>query len=102
MYGGADDDLTDSAPLLSHASVDPRFGIPQSASVMSMRPQNRYQLSDVGSAGRPLGQESDIGVVPGGWDSSFNTPQDEDDTNVHYGPLPTRVLRRNRTQKKVA
>lgn len=102
LYGNADDDMTDSAPLLSHASVDPRFGIPESASSMSMRPPNRYQLSDVGSGVRPQGQESDIGVVPGGWDSSFNTPQDEDDTNVHYGPVPTRVLRRNRTQKKVA
>ena len=101
MYGGPDDDMNDSAPLLSHASVDPRFGIPQSGSAMSMRPANRYQLSDAGG-GRPQGQESDIGVVPGGWDNSFNTPHDEDDSNVHYGPVPTRVLRRNRTQKKVA
>lgn len=101
LYGNAqEDDINDSAPLLSHATPDPRFGIPQSASAMSMRPQqSRYQLSDVGAQGP--GQGGDIGVVPGGWSSSFNGPGDDEDVNVHYGPVPNRVLRRNRTQKKI-
>ena len=102
FYGnGQDDDINDSAPLLQHATPDARFGIPHSTSAMSMRPTpNRYQLSDNGATG--LGQDGDMGVVPGGWDNSFNNPGDEDDNNVHYGPVPNRVIRRNRTQKRVA
>jgi len=101
LYGNAqDDDINDSAPLLSHATPDARFGIPQSNSAMSMRPQqSRYQLSDTGAHGP--GQGGDIGVVPGGWSNSFNGPGDDEDVNVHYGPVPNRVLRRNRTQKKI-
>lgn len=106
FYGTADDDLTDSAPLLNHATPDARFGIPQSASAMSMRPPpSRYQLSDSGTVPQLPGQgppDGDMGVVPGGWDQGFNGPGDEDDVNVHYGPVPTRVVRRNRTQKRVA
>ena len=119
MYGGRpDDDMNDSAPLLAHATPDPRFGIPQSASAMSMRPSpspSRIQLSDDGQrrpsgpggpgilrpGPGPHGPESDMGV-PRGWGPSFNTPGDDDENNVHYGPVPNRVLRRNRTQKKVA
>jgi len=26
----------------------------------------------------------------------------DEDNNVHYGPLPTRMVRRNKTQKRVA
>lgn len=98
--------MNDSAPLLSHATPDARFGIPQSASAMSMRPQRTgYQLSDSGAVSgqqRPGQQDGDMGVVPGGWNNGFNGPGDEDDVNVHYGPVPTRVVRRNRTQKRVA
>lgn len=102
-----DDDMNDSAPLLSHAHPDPRFGIPQSTSALSMGA--RYQLSDNGRTG-PRAQEGDMGVVPGAWDNGGHTNgygngglgADDDDVNVHYGPVPTRVVRRNRTQKRVA
>ncbi|WWD18233.1 hypothetical protein CI109_102683 [Kwoniella shandongensis] len=104
--GGQDDDMNDSAPLLNHAAPDPRFGILQSSSAMSMTP--RYQLSDNGGAGAA----GDVGMLPGRWDHGDAERQgngygnggplhDEDEANVHYGPLPTRVVRRNRTQKRV-
>jgi chitin synthase len=99
----------DNAPLLNHATADPRFGVPINNGRASPA---RYQLQDGG----------DVGVMPNrwrhdsGWDSSSqngsaapmgyglgggNEPPGEDESNVRYGPLPTRVLRRNRTQKKV-
>lgn len=75
--------MNDSAPLLNHARPDPRFGI-------GMQPQS-YQLSD-----RP-GPGSDAGVH---FDNPYgNGPQEE--SNVRYGPLPSRIVRRNRTQKRV-
>lgn len=133
----------DSAPLLNHASVDPRFGIPQSHSAMSIRPEltgqgyaydnhnrgnspapgagpARYQLNDNG-----YGPGGDVGVIPNRWKGSGAgslpggypdggasgvmpeyglggmTPPEQEENNVHYGPVPTKVLRRNRTQKKV-
>ncbi|WVR05534.1 hypothetical protein IAU60_002552 [Kwoniella sp. DSM 27419] len=107
VAGGPDDDINDSAPLLSHAAPDQRFGIPQSHSALSMRP--RYQLNDGGP-----GSTGDVGMIPGRWDDGDAEAQnngmaapgnhhapDEDEVNVHYGPLPTRVVRRNRTQKRV-
>lgn len=97
--------MNDSAPLLAHATPDARFGIPQSTSAMSLRPQpSGYQLSDVGVTAQHTGHGAggDMGVVPGGWNAGFNGPGDDDDVNVHYGPVPTRVVRRNRTQKRVA
>lgn len=120
QYFGAnnnDDDL-DSAPLLKPATMDPRFGIPQSNSAMSMRHNAnayggggggpaRFQLNDNGPAG-------DVGVIPNRWKDNGqganpmpgyglggNMPMDQEENNVHYGPVPTKVLRRNRTQKKV-
>ncbi|WWC68306.1 uncharacterized protein I206_102230 [Kwoniella pini CBS 10737] len=108
VAGNQDDDINDSAPLLSHAAPDPRFGIPQSTSAMSMNgPNGRgYQLSDTGPA---LGNGGDVGMLPGRWEDNeqqrngYAAPpnQDEDEVNVHYGPLPPRVVRRNRTQKRV-
>jgi len=115
---GGDEDIHDSAPLLAHAAPDVRFGIPQSAS----RPAVRYQLSDTG---RGAGGESDIGLPGraengveyengygngglngygnGGLNGYGGGGGDEDDeTMVHYGPVPVRVMRRNRTQKRVA
>jgi chitin synthase len=89
--GGPEDDMNDSAPLLAHATPDARFGIPG---------QRRFQLSDAGSqAGIGGAGAGDIGVVPGAWQGGAG---DEDEDNVHYGPVPNRVLRRNRTQKRVA
>lgn len=94
----------DSAPLLNHASADPRFGVPPRGGTPA-----RFQLQDNG----------DVGVLPNRWrhDSGLDNGSQvgqpygyglgggheppPDDSNVHYGPLPTRVLRRNRTQKKV-
>ena len=103
QYGPQDDDM-DSAPLLNHATADPRFGVPPRGGT-----PNRFQLQDGG----------DVGVLPNRWrhDSGMGGGSQvgqpfsyglgggqeppPDDSNVHYGPLPTRVLRRNRTQKKV-
>lgn len=108
---GLQDDETDSAPLLNHASADPRFGVPMNNGAASPA---RFQLQDGG----------DVGVMPNrwrhdsGWDNSSqngssngqpfgyglsggNEPPGQDESNVRYGPLPTRILRRNRTQKKV-
>ncbi|KAK8865591.1 hypothetical protein IAR55_000735 [Kwoniella newhampshirensis] len=106
-HNAPDDDMNDSAPLLHHAAPDPRFGIPQSSSAMSLTP--RYQLSDTGGAA------GDVGMLPGRWDNGQAERQgngygngapihggpEDDEANVHYGPLPTRVVRRNRTQKRV-
>lgn len=109
QYGLQDDEM-DNTPLLNHASADPRFGVPGGGSPAPAR----FQLQDGG----------DVGVMPNRWrhDSGYdqgrqngagtpqpygyglgggNEPPGEDETNVRYGPLPTRVLRRNRTQKKV-
>ena len=120
---GAEDDINDSAPLLSHAAPDPRFGIPQTNSAMSLRPDLRFQLSDPG-----YGHGSDIGAMTGrdggsedehmhgdgngymnghgngymnGNGNSYGGGED-DEPMVHYGPVPARVLRRNRTQKRIA
>lgn len=120
--GYQDDDLNDSAPLLNHAQVGPGFGMPPMPTPPPMMPlpQQRYTLTDGG----------DVGVIPGRWDDvaggdggqtdggagypmmggnaggngyghvGFGSTDDDED-NVHYGPLPTRMVRRNRTQKKV-
>lgn len=77
--GGLDEgDANDSAPLLNHAQ--PAFG-PGSG---SRNGRQGYQLRDDGDMGSG-------GVMPG----------TDDDVNVHYGPVPTRVVRRNKTQKRV-
>lgn len=77
LAGGQDDgDLNDSAPLLNHAQ--PAFG-PGSASGRGFQLRDD---GDMGSRGGALGA-------------------DEEDVNVHYGPVPTRVVRRNKTQKRV-
>jgi chitin synthase len=66
----------------------------------------RFQLNDGG------GQAGDVGVIPNRWKGDGqmpgpgyglggNMPGDQEQNNVHYGPVPTKVLRRNRTQKKV-
>ncbi|WRT66006.1 uncharacterized protein IL334_002957 [Kwoniella shivajii] len=112
VAGNQDDDINDSAPLLSHAAPDARFCIPQSTSAMSMR----YQLNDNGPAsnsgmGPRQSDVGDVGMIPGRWDDNENQhngyaapphmANEDDEVNVHYGPLPTRVVRRNRTQKRV-
>jgi chitin synthase len=108
QYSHQDDEM-DNAPLLNHASADPRFGAPYPSGARSPAPA-RFQLQDGG----------DVGVMPNRWrhDSGLDggsqngqpygyglggghEPPPQDETNVRYGPLPTRVLRRNRTQKKV-
>ena len=101
--GQLEDDANDQAPLLSHAHPDVRFGVPPSQSGMSLHPEPRvrYQLNDSGSqlggpgAGMGMGMGgSDLGAM--GYDQD-----DEDGVNRHYGPAPSRMIRRNRTQKRV-
>nr|ODN74974.1 chitin synthase [Cryptococcus depauperatus CBS 7841] len=116
-YGsGLDDDINDSHPLLSHATPDSRFGIPPSHSSMSFHqspsaasPAVRHQLSDVGAGdmGVPYALPNDaerqvgFGVSDGiGMGDTAGTGED-DRVNVHYGPIPARMVRRNRTQKRV-
>lgn len=92
--------MNDSAPLLNPAYPDSRFGVPPGG---PPAPGVRYQLSDVGGG--------DAGLRPGRWENGaaqadtvangFGHGDDEDETNLHYGPVPTRVVRRNRTQKRV-
>ncbi|EIW73092.1 hypothetical protein TREMEDRAFT_70893 [Tremella mesenterica DSM 1558] len=108
--GHLDDDANDSAPLLSHAHPDSSLvggmgAIPTSHSAMSMRPdlsRVRYQLSDAGSQIPLNGMggmgESDVGVQGYGNENGY---EGDEPSNVHYGPIPTRILRRNRTQKRV-
>lgn len=45
-----------------------------------------------GVGGPGNGYDANGGVVGG---------DEDDEANVHYGPVPARVLRRNRTQKRV-
>ncbi|TYJ53623.1 chitin synthase 4, partial [Cryptococcus floricola] len=113
-YGNApepEDDMNDSHPLLAHAAPDPRFGfgIPASQSAMSMRPGTgtgvRYQLSDngAGDMGVPMyatpgGAEGQAGFHAG---DGLGHEEEDDYGNVHYGPIPSRIVRRNRTQKRV-
>ncbi|KAK4685228.1 chitin synthase, partial [Tremellales sp. Uapishka_1] len=99
-YNGAEEDFNDSAPLLSHATPDARFGIPSSHSAMSMRPPpNRFQLTDNGRQPMPMGDYGggDVGISGGYSDADL----EKEEVNVHYEPVPKRVLRRGRTQKKV-
>ena len=100
-YGRQDDDINDSAPLLSHARPDSMFGISNSQSNLSFGGGGGYQLSDVGTPSRVAGDGSDLGMIPGAWNGNGG-PQYEDGDNVHYGPVPARIIRRNRTQKRVA
>ncbi|ODO12122.1 hypothetical protein I350_00908 [Cryptococcus amylolentus CBS 6273] len=111
-YGNApEDDMNDSHPLLAHAQPDPRFGIPASQSAMSMQPPPRpgtavrYQLSDngAGDMGVPMyatpgGAEGQAGFHAG---DGLGHDDEDDYVNVHYGPVPSRIVRRNRTQKRV-
>jgi len=46
------------------------------------------------------GQWDDGGSIGGGTDLGGGGMQDEDD-NIHYGPVPSRVPRRNKTVKRV-
>ena len=105
-YGRQDEDINDSAPLLSHATPDSRFGISQSQSNLSFGGGGGgggYQLSDVGTPSRVAGDGSDLGMIPGAWNGNGNGgPHYDDGDNVHYGPVPARIIRRNRTQKRVA
>jgi chitin synthase len=95
---GYDDqgDMNDSAPLLNHAQ--PTFGLPQ---------HNSGYHHAAGDMGMLPGQGAN-----GGYSNSsigFNGPNghglepsmDDHQNNVHYGPVPNRVIRRNRTQKRV-
>lgn len=99
--GQMEDDANDQAPLLAHAHPSVRFGVPPSQSGMGLRPEPhaRYQLSDSGSqvggpgAGMGMGG-SDLGAM------SYDQ-DDEDGRTPHYGPVPSRMVRRNRTQKRV-
>lgn len=105
-YGNtADDDMNDSHPLLAHAAPDPRFGIPQSASAMSMSaPAARYQLSDTGAGDMGVPMYTGNGDAEGqnGFGTGDNVgADDENEVNMHYGPIPARMVRRNRTQKRV-
>jgi chitin synthase len=90
MGPGYDDqgDMNDSAPLLNHAQ--PTFGLPHNNSGYTLRDDG---MGDMGM--RASG--------PGYPNGSFNgqPPADDERNNVHYGPVPTRVVRRNRTQKRV-
>lgn len=105
-YGNAaDDDMNDSRPLLAHAAPDSRFGIPQSTSAMSMTaPAVRYQLSDAGAGDMGVTMYTGNGDAEG--QNGFGTGDGvgaagEDEVNMHYGPVPARIVRRNRTQKRV-
>lgn len=105
-YGNAaDDDMNDSHPLLAHAAPDARFGIPQSTSAMSMSaPAARYQLSDTGAGDMGVSMYTGNGNAEG--QNGFGTgdgvgANGEDEVNMHYGPIPARMVRRNRTQKRV-
>ncbi|WOO85757.1 Chitin synthase 4 [Vanrija pseudolonga] len=96
-YGPAEDDYGDAQPLLGHAYPDPRLG---GHATPSPRP---YQLTDNGAT--PGHGDMGIRFDPA---TRFNAPpsesrpyNDEPGSNLHYGPVPNRVLRRNRTQKKV-
>ncbi|WWC88212.1 uncharacterized protein L201_003117 [Kwoniella dendrophila CBS 6074] len=110
-----DDDINDSAPLLANAQSDPRLGIPQSHSSMSMGGHGGYQLSDNGPLSQHNTGTGDVGLGQGqdrwnvdleqqrnGYSIPPNNNDEDDEVRVHYGALPTRVVRRNRTQKKVA
>lgn len=102
-----DNDMSDSAPLLNHAQ--PAFGIPHSASA------TRFQLrddgmGDMGMRNQAIGQQgypdSSIGFGTQGSGGTghqmgMGPSADEEENNMHYGPVPTRVVRRNRTQKRV-
>lgn len=118
----------DEQPLLYHATPDPRLRFAPSPS-HSPRPA-RYQLQDNGGGEYGGGaEESDIGMpggMPGGMPANGyangglgmygvdgmngmngmhgmnGTAVVDEDNNVHYGPLPTRMVRRNKTQKRVA
>jgi chitin synthase len=78
VAGPDEGDMMDSSPLLNHAQ--PAFG-PGSGSRSG---RMGYQLRDDGDMGTG-------GVMP----------RADEDVNVHYGPVPTRVVRRNKTQKRV-
>ena len=90
--------MNDSQPLLNHAQ--PTFGLPPSHTGYTLRddgmgdmgmrqagPNQGYPNSSIGFNGPP-GQQGD-------------SSHDDENHNVHYGPVPTRVVRRNRTQKRV-
>lgn len=100
-YGPVDEEYGDAQPLLGHAYPDPRLG---GHATPSPRP---YQLTDNGAAPGGGGGHGDMGIR---FDPAthFNAPpsesrpyNNEPGSNLHYGPIPNRVLRRNRTQKKV-
>ena len=94
-------DANDSAPLLNHAQ--PAFGLPHSQTGYTLRDDG---MGDMGMRNGGPGQgysNSSIGF--GGVPNGFQAPQaqgmDDDGRNVRYGPVPDRVIRRNRTQKRV-
>lgn len=89
---GDEGDVNDSAPLLNHAQV--AFGPGSGSGSEAGQGGRGYQLRD----------EADVGLLPGsigGGGHQMGPSADEEDVNVHYGPVPTRVVRRNKTQKRV-
>lgn len=65
----------------------------------SISTDDQHSLLPGGGGGRVPGQWDDGGSNGGGTDLG-NGMQDEDD-NIHYGPVPSRVPRRNKTVKRV-
>ncbi|KAL7423299.1 Chitin synthase, class 8 [Cryptotrichosporon argae] len=84
--------LNDAAPLLAPAHPDPRLlnggGYGNGGLSPTPTPGPRYSLTDNGAE-----NGADMGVK---WEQN-----DDDEDNVHYGPVPSRIVRRNRTQKRV-
>lgn len=79
-----DDDYNDAQPLLSHALPHPSFNIQP----MPTPPAAPYDPPMDAAGGRVR----------------FDNPYDEgpgEQSHLHYGAPPARVLRRNRTQKRV-
>lgn len=117
--GLRDDDFNDSQPLLNHARTSfGNTGLPGIAGAPGGG-GGGYQLHDNGAGDMGLlggnlsngngnaggYQNGSMGNGYGGYGghgqygTSMGTGEDEE--NVHYGPVPTRVVRRNKTQKKV-
>lgn len=103
-HGTQEDDYNDHAPLLNQPGQPGGYGMPA------------YQLTDEGAI--PMTQVHGHGYAPPLPPQSgppmtmqgirFDDPygdgphgHGEDQPRIHYGPLPTRQIRRNKTQKRV-
>lgn len=73
---------------------------------------SRVSLADDGAMLLPRGGNSSGYEAPGGWRrddsmggagdlSTGGGADDEDEDNIHYGPVPSRVPRRNKTVKRI-